>query len=107
MFLVYHFCQKIRTRGLSFSRETRIVPVPVPAPAFVCLIKDSRVWKGIFEIWDSAEIQCGIGKDARIVDGKRYLPVTRGAGCATSNVIVLFPTRSIRQMLANFSGVEF
>ena len=66
------------------------MPVPVPALACVCLIKDSRVWKGIFGIWDSAEIQCGIGKDARIVNGKRYLPVTRGAGCATSNVMRLF-----------------
>ena len=66
------------------------MPVPVPALACVCFIKDSRVWKGIFGIWDSAEIQCGIGKDARIVNGKRYLPVTRGAGCATSNVMRLF-----------------
>ena len=48
------------------------------------------MWKGILGIWDSAEIQCGIGKDARIVNGKRYLPVTRGAGCATLNVMRLF-----------------
>ena len=66
------------------------MPVPVPALACVSFIKDSRVWKGILGIWDSAEIQCGIGKDARIVNGKRYLPVTRGAGCATSNVMRLF-----------------
>ena len=83
------------------------MPVPVPALACVCLIKDNRVWKGIFGIWDSAEIQCEIGKDARIVDGKRYLPVTPGAGCATSNFIALIPTRSVLQMCANFSGVEF
>ena len=44
----------------------------------------------MFGIWDSAEIQCGIGKDARIVDGNRYLRVTRGAGCATSSVMRLF-----------------
>ena len=61
----------------------------------------------MFGIWDLAEIQCGVRENARIVDRKRYLPVTRGAGCATSNFIALIPTSSVLQMCVNFSGVEF
>ena len=56
----------------------------------------SRVWKGIFGIWDLIEIQCGIGKNATFFDCKRDLTATQDAVLGKKTLVGIEMTLEVR-----------